>query len=147
MFSVPAMRNIFPKLTRDVLPLTTAVSKRQKSNKEVIALSDKYGAHHYHPIPVALSKGNGVFLWDVEGKRYYDYLSGYSASNLGHCHPRLIKALTKQAGILHHCSRAFYVEKLAEFQEYITEFTGYEKVSKILLSGISKSKFVKKQDA
>ncbi len=78
------------------------------SSREAILLEDKYGAHNYHPLPVVLSKGEGVFLWDVEGKRYYDFLSAYSAVNQGHCHPRIINALIEQARELTLTSRAFY---------------------------------------
>ncbi|MBP7238620.1 MAG: ornithine--oxo-acid transaminase [Saprospiraceae bacterium] len=93
-----------------------------------IDLEDKYGAHNYHPLPVVLTKGEGVFLWDVEGKRYYDFLSAYSAVNQGHCHPRIIQALIDQASQLTLTSRAFYNDKLGPFEKYITEYFGYDKV-------------------
>ena len=92
-----------------------------------ISLEDKYGAHNYHPLPVVLSKGEGVFLWDVEGKRYYDFLSAYSAVNQGHCHPRIIEALTQQASQLTLTSRAFYNDKLGPFEKYITSYFDYDK--------------------
>ncbi len=92
-----------------------------------IALEDRYGAHNYHPLPVVLTKGEGVYLWDVEGKRYYDFLSAYSAVNQGHCHPRIIKALTDQASQLTLTSRAFYNDKLGPFEKYITEYFDYDK--------------------
>ena len=93
-----------------------------------IDLEDKYGAHNYHPLPVVLTKGEGVFLWDVDGKRYYDFLSAYSAVNQGHCHPRIIQALIDQASQLTLTSRAFYNDKLGPFEKYITEYFGYDKV-------------------
>ena len=93
-----------------------------------IALEDQFGAHNYHPIPVVLEKGEGVFLYDVDGKRYFDFLSGYSAVNQGHCHPAIIKALTDQAQKLTLTSRAFYNNLLGEYEKYITEYFGYDKV-------------------
>jgi ornithine--oxo-acid transaminase len=93
-----------------------------------IALEDQFGAHNYHPVPVVLEKGEGVFLYDVDGKRYFDFLSGYSAVNQGHCHPAIIKALTDQAQKLTLTSRAFYHNLLGEYEKYITEYFGYEKV-------------------
>ena len=92
-----------------------------------IDLEHEYGAHNYHPLPVVLSKGEGVYLWDVEGKRYYDFLSAYSAVNQGHCHPRLVAALKKQAEQLTLTSRAFYNDKLGPFEKYITEYFDYDK--------------------
>jgi ornithine--oxo-acid transaminase len=89
---------------------------------------DKFGAHNYHPLPVVLERGQGPFVWDVEGKRYFDFLSAYSAVNQGHCHPKIIKALTDQATILTLTSRAFYNSVLGEFEEYITKYFGYDKV-------------------
>ncbi|MGB1248933.1 MAG: ornithine--oxo-acid transaminase [Chitinophagales bacterium] len=93
-----------------------------------IELEDKHGAHNYHPLPVVLSKGKGVFVWDVEGKTYFDFLSAYSAVNQGHCHPRLIKVLCEQAEELTLTSRAFYNDQLGEYERYITEYFGYDKV-------------------
>lgn len=93
-----------------------------------IALEDQFGAHNYHPVPVVLEKGEGVFLYDVDGKRYFDFLSGYSAVNQGHCHPAIIKALTEQAQKLTLTSRAFYNNLLGEYEKYITEYFGYDKV-------------------
>lgn len=89
---------------------------------------DNYGAHNYHPIPVVLEKGEGVYVWDVEGKRYFDFLAAYSAVNQGHCHPRIIKALTTQAQKLTLTSRAFYNSLLGEYEKFITEYFGYDKV-------------------
>ena len=99
-----------------------------KSSTEYIALEDKYGAHNYHPLPVVLAKGEGVFVWDVEGKRYFDFLSSYSAVNQGHCHPKIVDALKKQADVLTLTSRAFYNDTLGDYEKYITEYFGYEKV-------------------
>lgn len=96
--------------------------------KDYIAREDQYGAHNYHPLPVILERGEGVFVWDVEGKKYYDFLSAYSAVNQGHCHPRLLKAMTEQAGKLALTSRAFYNDKLGEWEEYITKFFGFDKM-------------------
>jgi ornithine--oxo-acid transaminase len=93
-----------------------------------IDLEDKYGAHNYHPLPVVLEKGEGVFVYDVDGKRYYDFLSGYSAVNQGHCHPKIIAALVEQAQKLTLTSRAFHSNLLGEYEKYITEYFGYNKV-------------------
>ncbi len=95
---------------------------------DYIKREDLYGAHNYHPLPVVLDRGEGVFVWDVEGKRYYDFLSAYSAVNQGHCHPKIIKAMTEQAAKLTLTSRAFYNSTLGEYEEYITKFFGYDKV-------------------
>jgi len=95
---------------------------------DYIAREDQYGAHNYHPLPVVLDRGEGVFVWDVEGKRYYDFLSAYSAVNQGHCHPSILKALYQQAEKLTLTSRAFYSSALGEYEEYITKFFGYQKV-------------------
>src|SRR5579875_3853018 len=93
-----------------------------------LALEEKYGAHNYHPLPVVLTKGRGVYVWDVEGKQYYDCLSGYSAVNQGHCHPVIVAALMEQAQRLTLTSRAFYNDMLGEFEQYITTLFGYNKV-------------------
>jgi len=98
------------------------------SSREAIELEEKYGAHNYHPLPVVLAKGEGVFLWDPEGKRYYDFLSAYSAVNQGHCHPRIIQALIDQAKELTLTSRAFFNNKLGEYEKFVTEFFGYDMV-------------------
>jgi ornithine--oxo-acid transaminase len=97
------------------------------SSGEAIALEDQYGAHNYHPLPVVLCKGEGVFLWDVEGKRYFDFLSSYSAVNQGHCHPRIINAMIAQAKELTLTSRAFYNDKLGLAEKYVCELFGYDK--------------------
>ncbi|MBI5807509.1 MAG: ornithine--oxo-acid transaminase [Ignavibacteriales bacterium] len=96
--------------------------------KDYILLEEKYGAHNYHPLPVVLSKGEGVFLWDVEGKKYYDFLSAYSAVNQGHCHPKIVEALCEQAKVLTLTSRAFYNDCLGPYEKFITEFFGYDKI-------------------
>jgi len=98
------------------------------SAKEAIELEEKYGAHNYHPLPVVLERGEGVYVWDTEGKRYYDFLSAYSAVNQGHCHPRIIAALVEQAETLALTSRAFYNNVLGEYEQYITEYFGFDKV-------------------
>jgi ornithine--oxo-acid transaminase len=97
------------------------------TSQEAIQLEEKYGAHNYHPLPVVLTKGEGVFVWDVEGKRYYDFLSAYSAVNQGHCHPRIINALIEQAKELTLTSRAFYNDKLGLAEKLICETFGYQK--------------------
>jgi len=96
--------------------------------KDFIELEDKYGAHNYHPLPVVLSKGEGIFLWDVEGKRYYDFLSAYSAVNQGHCHPKIINSMVEQAKTLTLTSRAFYNNCLGPYEKFITEYFGFDKV-------------------
>jgi ornithine--oxo-acid transaminase len=98
------------------------------SSNQAIALEDQYGAHNYHPLPVVLAKGEGVFLWDVEGKKYFDFLSAYSAVNQGHCHPSIKNALIEQAGTLTLTSRAFHNNVLGPFEKYITDYFGFEKV-------------------
>ncbi|MAW30375.1 MAG: ornithine--oxo-acid transaminase [Flavobacteriales bacterium] len=98
------------------------------SSKYYIDLEHKYGAHNYHPLPVVLSRGEGVFVWDVEGKKYFDFLSAYSAVNQGHSHPKIIQALKEQADILTLTSRAFHNNTLGEYEKYITEYFGYDKV-------------------
>ena len=94
----------------------------------VMELEDKHGAHNYHPLPVVLSKGEGVYVWDVEGKKYFDFLSAYSAINQGHCHPRIVGALVNQARTLTLTSRAFYNDSLGPYEKYITEYFGYDKM-------------------
>tara|TARA_S200000501_G_scaffold377739_1_gene437258 strand:- start:304 stop:1521 length:1218 start_codon:yes stop_codon:yes gene_type:complete len=98
------------------------------SSKNIIDLELKYGAHNYHPLPVVLEKGDGVFVWDVEGNRYYDFLSAYSAVNQGHCHPDIISALNQQASKLTLTSRAFHNDILGRYERYITQLFGYDKV-------------------
>lgn len=93
-----------------------------------IEKESKYGAHNYHPLPVVLERGEGVFMWDVDGKRYFDFLSGYSAVNQGHCHPKIVEALVQQASVLALTSRAFYNNVLGEYEEFACKFFGYDKL-------------------
>lgn len=109
----------------DILLSDTLLSEK---STHYLELEDKHGAHNYHPLPVVLEKGEGVFVWDVEGKRYYDFLSGYSAMNQGHRHPRIMQALLGQAEKLTLTSRAFYNNVLGDFEKYITQYFGYDKV-------------------
>jgi ornithine--oxo-acid transaminase len=106
-----------------MLPATT-----HRSSEEIMQLEDRHGAHNYHPLPVVLTKGEGVFVWDVEGKRFYDFLSAYSALNQGHCHPRLVEALTEQASRLALTSRAFYNDQLGPYEKFATQYFGYDKL-------------------
>ena len=98
------------------------------NSQKFIELEDRYGAHNYHPLPVVLKKGKGVHLWDVEGEKYFDFLSAYSAVNQGHCHPKIIKALNDQASLLTLTSRAFHNNILGEFEKYMTKVVGYDKL-------------------
>ncbi len=98
------------------------------TSQDFIQKEDKYGAHNYHPLPVVLEKGEGVYVWDVEGNKYFDFLSAYSAVNQGHCHPKIVKALTDQANTLALTSRAFYSSCLGDYEEYITNYFGYDKI-------------------
>jgi ornithine--oxo-acid transaminase len=105
------------------------MSVLEKFNAEgLIGLENEFGAHNYHPLPVVLNKGEGVYVWDVEGKRYYDFLSAYSAVNQGHCHPKIVSALVEQAQKLTLTSRAFYNDSLGEYEQFITSYFGYDKV-------------------
>ena len=99
-----------------------------KKSQQAIELQDKHGAHNYHPLPVVLSKGEGVYVWDVEGKKYFDFLSAYSAVNQGHCHPRILETMKEQASTLTLTSRAFYNDVLGPFEKYMTEYFGFDKV-------------------
>lgn len=98
------------------------------SSAEAIQLEEKYGAHNYHPLPVVLSKGDGVFVWDVEGKKYYDFLSAYSAVNQGHCHPKIVEAMIDQAKTLTLTSRAFYNDKLGAYEQFMSDYFGFDKI-------------------
>lgn len=98
------------------------------TSQDLIKLEDKYGAHNYHPLPVVLAKGEGPFMWDVEGKKYFDFLSAYSAVNQGHCHPKIVNALYEQAQTLTLTSRAFYNDALGPYEKYMTEYFGYDKI-------------------
>lgn len=105
------------------MPLT-----KINSSQQAIELEDKHGAHNYHPLPAVLSRGEGVHVWDVEGKKYYDFLSAYSAVNQGHCHPKIVEALNKQAATLTLTSRAFHNDVLGPFEKYATEYFGFDKL-------------------
>jgi len=98
------------------------------TSQQAIDLENKYGAHNYHPLPVVLSKGEGVYVWDLEGKQYYDFLSAYSAVNQGHCHPKIVEAMTNQAQTLALTSRAFYNDMLGKYEKFATEYFGFEKL-------------------
>ena len=100
----------------------------QITPKDAINLENQYGAHNYHPLPVVLARGEGVYVWDVEGKRYYDFLSAYSSVNQGHCHPRIVNAMIEQAQTLTLTSRAFHNDKLGPYEEYVTKYFGFDKV-------------------
>lgn len=116
------------KMASTVAATKTSELRHGTSSQEVFDREDKFGAHNYHPLPVALARGEGIFVWDVEGKRYYDFLSAYSAVNQGHCHPKIVRALTEQAKVLALTSRAFYSNVLGEYEEYITALFGFDKV-------------------
>lgn len=118
---------MFPSRNQNCVGSTNGGQKRLTS-LDVFERESKYGAHNYHPIPVALTRGAGVYLWDVEEKRYYDFLSAYSAVNQGHSHPKIVQALYDQATKLALTSRAFYSDVLGEYEEYITKLFGYDKV-------------------
>lgn len=115
--------NKFTKISIFIMLTTTTISTH-----EAIELEEKYGAHNYHPLPVVLARGEGVYVWDVADKRYFDFLSAYSAVNQGHCHPKIIQALIEQAQKLTLTSRAFHNDILGEYERYITEYFGYDKV-------------------
>lgn len=100
----------------------------QLTSQEAIELENKYGAHNYHPLPVVLSRGEGVYLWDVEGKKYFDFLSAYSAVNQGHCHPKIVNAMTNQAKTLSLTSRAFYNDMLGTYEKFASEYFGFDKL-------------------
>jgi len=103
-------------------------SSIEQMSAQYLELENRYSAHNYHPLPVVLSRGQGVYVWDAEGKKYYDFLSGYSALNQGHCHPKIIASLIRQAQQLTLTSRAFHSDRLGEYARFITEYFGYEKV-------------------
>ena len=116
------------KKTKPSCKKTTCKKTTNTASKRCMAMEDKYGAHNYHPLPVVLHKGKGIYVWDVEGKKYFDFLSSYSAVNQGHCHPRIVKALKEQADTLCLTSRAFYNDVLCEYEKYIHQYFGYDKV-------------------
>ncbi|XP_076154829.1 ornithine aminotransferase, mitochondrial-like isoform X1 [Alosa pseudoharengus] len=128
---VPIIPRIHVHSSHRTASCTASVIKqaeRQLTPQELYAREDKYGAHNYHPLPVALERGEGIYVWDVEGRRYYDFLSAYSAVNQGHCHPKIIAALNAQASKLTLTSRAFYNNILGAYEEFITTLFGYDKV-------------------
>lgn len=104
------------------------ITNKKISAQQAIELEDKYGAHNYHPLPVVLERGEGVYVWDMDGKKYFDFLAAYSAVNQGHCHPKIVSALTEQAKKLTLTSRAFYNDSLGEYEKFITSYFGYDKV-------------------
>ena len=108
--------------------METQLEEDTSLSAKYMAMENKYGAHNYHPLPVVLERGEGVYVWDVEGKKYFDFLSAYSAVNQGHCHPRIVGAMVDQARTLSLTSRAFYNNVLGEFEKYATEFFGFDKV-------------------
>ncbi len=107
--------------------MQSTINLSERSN-HYLGLEEKYGSHNYHPLPVVLSRGEGIFVWDVDGKKYYDFLSGYSAVNQGHCHPAIVKAFMEQAQKLTLTSRAFHSDLLGEYAQFITQYFGYDKV-------------------
>ena len=104
------------------------IVNRPSNSEEAMALENRHGAHNYHPLPVVLDRGEGVVVWDIDGKEYYDFLSAYSAVNQGHCHPAIVKAMVDQANKLTLTSRAFYSSNLGNYEQFITEYFGYDKV-------------------
>jgi ornithine--oxo-acid transaminase len=123
---------IIPGVSRrdqhSIIIMTTSSMPVSANSSYYLELEEKYGAHNYHPLPVVLSRGEGVYLWDVDGKRYFDFLSGYSAVNQGHCHPRIVKALIDQSQKLTLTSRAFYNNLLGEFEKLMHDYFGFDKV-------------------
>src|SRR6188768_1691329 len=99
-----------------------------QTSEQAIQLEEKFGAHNYHPIPVVIQQGEGVFVWDVEGRRYYDFLAAYSAVNQGHCHPRILSAMMEQASRLTLTSRAFHNDVLGEYEMFMTQLFGFDKL-------------------
>lgn len=108
--------------------MTHTTDKLSSKSEALIEKENKYGAHNYHPLPVVLDRGEGVYVWDVDGKKYYDFLSAYSAVNQGHCHPKIVGAMVKQAQTLTLTSRAFYNDQLGVYEEYVTKYFGFDKV-------------------
>ncbi|KAL4529330.1 hypothetical protein Ndes2526A_g04124 [Nannochloris sp. 'desiccata'] len=124
--SIPATAGIS---SSSILAAGDALDPAQTSKQQkYIDIENKYGAHNYHPLPVVLERGSGIFMWDVDGKKYYDFLSGYSAVNQGHCHPKIIDAFVTQAKKLTLTSRAFFNDALGDYEQYITQLLGYDKV-------------------
>ncbi|XP_044756191.1 ornithine aminotransferase, mitochondrial [Coccinella septempunctata] len=115
------------RLIKNEIKSHLKIKKRSFSSKEIIQREKQYCAQNYHPLPVVLARGQGVYVWDVEGNKYLDFLSGYSANNFGHCHPKIVETLISQANTLHHTSRAFYNNILSDFAKKITEYFGYDR--------------------
>jgi ornithine--oxo-acid transaminase len=115
-------------LNRNYNFIAMQLSMENTKSAQYIEMEDRHGAHNYHPLPVVLSRGEGVFVWDVDGKKYYDFLSAYSAVNQGHCHPKIVDAMTKQAQTLTLTSRAFYNDSLGPYEKFITEYFRFDKV-------------------
>ena len=111
-----------------LLYLYFMLTENQLLSQNFIDLENQYGAHNYHPLPVVLAKGEGVYVWDVEGKKYFDFLSAYSAINQGHCHPKIINSLINQAQKLTLTSRAFHNNMLGKYEHYVTNYFGFDKV-------------------
>jgi len=130
MNKLSAFRSVVPAVTR--MPLARSFAgaggATGPESQRLIDMGEKFGCHNYHPLPVVLNKGEGIFMWDVEGKKYYDFLSAYSAVNQGHCHPKILKALTEQVSTLALTSRAFHNNVYAPFTEFMTSYFGYDKV-------------------
>jgi len=131
MFSQLGIRLARSRVGIAAAPFSTSArtcAEPSPATQKLIEKEYKYGAHNYHPLPVALKRGEGVFLWDVDDKRYFDFLSAYSAVNQGHCHPRIVEALTKQASTLTLTSRAFHNDVLADYEQFVTQLLGYDKL-------------------
>eukprot|EP00047_Mylnosiga_fluctuans_P001585 m.221005 g.221005 ORF g.221005 m.221005 type:complete len:428 (+) comp10495_c0_seq1:56-1339(+) len=116
------------RVARTLVRSHSTLTGLSATSERLMSLEDKYGAHNYHPLPVVLNRGKGVHVWDVDGKQYFDFLSAYSAVNQGHCHPKILAALHKQADILTLSSRAFHNDALGEFAQYVCQYFGYDKV-------------------
>ena len=120
--------------------------RRFLSSQQVIDRDNKYGGIHFKPLPVVLSRGEGVYLWDIDGKRYIDFLAGFSTVNQGHCHPRLVKVMREQAGKLSHTSRAFYSEPQGELGEYLTKLLGWDRFLPMNTGMEKENRFKKKEN-
>ena len=125
----PVKKAAAPKAAPKKKAPAKAQSKSVKTqSQKLMDMEERYGAHNYHPLPVVLHKGKGIYVWDVEGKKYFDFLSSYSAVNQGHCHPKIVKALKDQANVLCLTSRAFYSDALCEYEKFMHDFFGYDRV-------------------
>ena len=125
----PVKKAAAPKAAPKKKAPAKAQSKSVKTqSQKLMDMEERYGAHNYHPLPVVLHKGKGIYVWDVEGKKYFDFLSSYSAVNQGHCHPKIVKALKDQANVLCQTSRAFYSDALCEYEKFMHDFFGYDRV-------------------